>query len=763
MPEVVTVLNTPTRVGQMLERVWTFNETADVGRSTFVFDVSGIAGINATIASEFGLIVSDQPDLADGPNTTTLVASGYDAANGLVFFHQVDLNDGDFFGLATDVVQDNFSINPTATGLEDTSIDLGLTLNPSLTDGGQLQDIIATETGYRDSSAGTTSTEFLIPAGTTGIRITGFSTRDIGTGAADTLNDDYQFLNASIDLGTETVNGYIGHIIDRGPARSDQFGFEEAPLGTSILTGGGTIVGDANNNIDPTFDIVNGVLQITENHQLQTAYLVEYLTNATSSSEFIRTESAVLEVADQTDAVLAIPADADFLVVNINDAAAGQNARIEYKGNSRIYIDLATLRASGVVAAEQGETDTRVLNYAFENYDVSSAGVGSILSAPGTTVVGDTEGLASVFNDNQIYIDADGNLVVDRNDSFADNFNSLITVEIFERRDVGSSAEQLGESSAYGLFDSDPSNPTSTLEFDIPENATLGLARFTFNGTATDDTNENSGAAFAVIDLVNGTSSGSIYFVRAARIADLVGFESTPFGTAFFDDPNSISNHTTLDDFNDPFGGTATFNLIDGGDTLELAVNSDSGGDQSFLDYLAGGQIEWFGAAPFEISGFTDGGSFSEGTFNPVTGNFELTVADAINGLAYIPPTHVSGTFPVDVTLRIGDESEVTSVTVQAVIDPITFDADDASGDEDTDISIADNVTPMFTDQDGSETLTSQILSNVPIGHTLTDGTNVFVSTAANQSVDITAWDRRDDHLPSQPEREWNVYHYARR
>ena len=740
-PEVVTVLNTPTRVGQMLERVWTFNETADVGRSTFVFDVSGIVGINATIAAEFGLIVSDQPDLADGPNTTTLVASGYDAANGLVFFHQVDLNDGDFFGLATEVVLDNFSLNPTATGLEDTPIDLGLTLNPSLTDGGQLQDIIATEAGFRDSTAGTTSTDFLIPAGTTGIRITGFSTRDIGTAAVDEFNDDYQFLNASIDLGTETVNGYIGHIIDQGPARSDQFGFEEAPLGAPILTGGGTIVGDADDNINPTFDIVDGVLQITENHQLQTGYLVEFLTNATSSSEFIRTESAVLEAGDQNNAVLTIPADADFLVVNITDAAAGASSRIEYKGNSRVLIDLDTLRASGVVAAEQGETDGRVLTYGFEDYDVSSAGVGSILSAAGN-VVGDTTAIASVINDNQIYIDGNGDLVVNRNDSFAGSFNSLITVEFFDRRDAGSSAEQLGESTAFGVLNSDPSNPTSTLEFDIPENATLGLARFTFNGTNTNDTNENSGAAFAVIDLVNGTSSGSIYFVRASTIVDLVGFDSTPFGTAFFDDPNSISNHTTLNNFNDPFGGTATFNLINGGDTLEFAANSDSGGTQSFLDYLAGGQIEWFGAAPFEISGFTDGGSFSQGTLNPITGNFELTIADAQSGLAYIPPLHVSGTMPVDVTLRIGDESEVNSVTVQAVIDPITYDGiPDACGDEDTDISISANVTPIFIDQDGSETLTSQVLSNVPIGHTLTDGTNVFVSSAANQSVDITAWD----------------------
>ena len=199
-----------------------------------------------------------------------------------------------------------------------------------MTQGGQLQDIIATEAGFRARTAGETTSDFFIPAGTTGIRITGFSTRDIGTGANDEFNDDYQFLNASIDLLSETSNGYIGHIIDQGPNRSDQFAFEDAPLGVSVLTGGGTIVGDANNNIDPTFSIVDGVLQIAENHQLQTGYHVEFLTNATSSAEFIRTESAVLESGDQSLASLNVPAGADFLVVNITDAAAGASAQIEY-------------------------------------------------------------------------------------------------------------------------------------------------------------------------------------------------------------------------------------------------------------------------------------------------------------------------------------------------------------------------------------------------------------------------------------------------
>ena len=739
-PEVVTTVGTPQRVGQMLERVWTFNETGDVGRATLVFDVNGVAGFNATIAAEFGLIVSDQADFS-GPNTTTLVASGYDSVNNLVYFHQVDLSDGDFFGLATEVVQDNFAINPVATGQEDSSIDLGLELFPALTDGGQLRDIIGTDSGYRASTAGAVSTDFFIPAGTTAIKITGFSTRDIGTGNAsnDETNDDYQSLDVNIDLDTETSSGFIAHIIDQGPNRSDQFGWSDAPLGIDVLTGG-TIVGDANNNINPIFEVEDGVLKITENHSLQTAYHVEFLTNATSSAEFIETATAVREDGDQSNVSLAIPGGADFLVINIADAATSTNSRVEYKGNSRIYVDLATQTASGVVAAQRGETDERVINYAFEDYDVSSSTVGSILSAAGS-ISGDISQSAGLLNDNQIYISG-GNLIIDRENEFAGNFNSLVTVEYYERKDVGSSAAQLGESTAYGLWNADPSDPISVLEFDIPEHSTLGILNLSLNGTRSSDTNENLGAGFAVIDLTNGISSGSIYMVRANNIVDLVGWDQTSFGTEFFDDPNSVSNHSTITQFNDQFAGNAAFNLTNGGTTLELSTHSAQG-SQSWRDYYAGGQITWFGNAPLQISGFPTGGSFDSGSFNPVTNTWDLSQAEAQAGLAYIPPLHFSGNTPVDVNLIIGDEIETTSVTVQAVIDPISFSGvPDACGHEDTDISITPNVTPTFIDQDGSETLTSIVLSGVPVGHTISDGTNTFTSSAGSQSVDITAWNQ---------------------
>lgn len=749
-PLAVTTSGTPFRVGQMLERIWQYAETGDVGDSTYVFDVSAISGITGTTAAEFGLVVSDTGDLS-GANTTTLVASGYDAANRLIYFHGVNLQSGDYFALATNVIADNFSVLPAASGVEDSAIDLGLSLNPALTDGGTLQDIIDTGIGYRAHDAGTTPTEFLIPTGTTGIKITGYSTLDTGTSARDDQNDDYQSLSVSINLTDETSNGFIAHLVDQGPSRSDQFGWSDAPLGTAVLSGGAALTGDHDDNINPTFSIVDGKLQIVESHALQTAYLVEFQTNATSSAEFIQTASAVLEDGDQTNAKLEIPANAGFIVLNIADAATSSDSQVEYKGNSRIYIDLTTLRASGTVAAQRGETDNRVVTYAFEGYDISSSSVGAVIGS-GATLVGDTQQTASLPNDSQIHIDADGDLVINRNNTFASSFNSLITVEYYERKDVGSSAELLGESTDYGFWNADPSDPISQLEFDIPANATLGILNLSMNGTRTSDTNENMGAGFAVIDLTTGKSSGTMYMVRTSNIVDFVAWDSTDFETVFFDDPNSISNHDKVSDFNDEFAGNAEFKLNAAGDKLILETHSNDG-TQTYRDYYAGGQIQWYGSAPFELTGFPVGGTFSSGSLNNSTGNWDLTIQDALtNGLFFIPDEHVSGNQPIDVSIRIGDEVDTTVVRIEAVIDQISFDAADACGDEDTDIAIDANVTPTFVDQDGSETVTAIGLRNITIGHTISDGTNSFTATAGNQDLDITAWNRTTLTYRAQPD-----------
>ena len=56
-----------------------------------------------------------------------------------------------------------------------------------------------------------------------------------------------------------------------------------------------------------------------------------------------------------------------------------------------------------------------------------------------------------------------------------------------------------------------------------------------------------------------------------------------------------------------------------------------------------------------------------------------------------------------------------------------------------------DSSSPLFslaaelTDNDGSEWLLIQ-LTDIPVGVTISDGSNSFTGTAGNESVEVTAW-----------------------
>jgi hypothetical protein len=754
----VTSSNTPERVVQMLQRVWSFNETADVGAATYVFDITGIGGILGTKATDFALIRSTQVDLVAG-TTDVLLASGFDSANQLVYFHGIDLNDGEFFALATKSETNSFSIAPTTTTLEDTPVNIGVTVDPALTSGGTLQDIIATDIGYRASSAGATPTDFVIPAGTVGIRITGYSTRDGNTSANDTQNDDYQTLYATIDLTTNTSDGFNAYIVDRGVSRSDQFAWEDSPLGASILTGGGTVSGDTSNGIDPTFQIVDGVLQIIENHPLQTAYHVEFLTTVETSSNYLGVVSEVRDQGDTTDIVIPIDPNADFIVINEADAATdGGDYRVEYKGFGRIVLDLNTLRASGTLVAERGENLDRNTAYSFANYDASNAAVGSIQSS-GATIVGDTFDTVNSNNDLQFYINASGDLVIRREAGFAGVFNSLFSVEFYERLTIGSQANALATSFDRQFFVADVTGPVHTLTLDIPDGAVLGIMNLSMSNEETDDVNENMGAGYAIIDLANGVTSGSLYNIRVGGTVDFVAWSEVMFGTEFFEansdaDPNSSmeSNHTLISEFVDEWSGNASLNLVtnpDGSQTVTYtSYNNQTAA--SFKNYWTAAQVQWYGVQPFELSGYPANGAFDKGQLNPSSGNWEVSIEDIAAGLTYIPGEHYSGFDPIDISFRLGQENESTTVIVQAVIDPITFSVDSVTTPEETPVSISAGVDPTYIDTDGSETLTSIELGNFAIGHGITDGTLTFIATASSSDVDITGWDRTNlTYLPA--------------
>jgi hypothetical protein len=113
--------------------------------------------------------------------------------------------------------------------------------------------------------------------------------------------------------------------------------------------------------------------------------------------------------------------------------------------------------------------------------------------------------------------------------------------------------------------------------------------------------------------------------------------------------------------------------------------------------------------------------------------------------LTVTPPADSGADFTLAVTAistetSNGDEATIKgdlSVSVSAIADTPALAVADASGDEDA--AIALSVDPSLTDTDGSELLSLEI-SAIPVGATLSDGTNSFTATSGNTTADITGW-----------------------
>src|SRR6185503_14648290 len=81
--------------------------------------------------------------------------------------------------------------------------------------------------------------------------------------------------------------------------------------------------------------------------------------------------------------------------------------------------------------------------------------------------------------------------------------------------------------------------------------------------------------------------------------------------------------------------------------------------------------------------------------------------------------------------------SAAVNLAVVAVADAPDLKVADAAGNEDT--AIALSIDPALTDTDGSESLSVEI-GGIPLGATLSDGSNSFTATPGNTSVDVTGW-----------------------
>lgn len=152
-----------------------------------------------------------------------------------------------------------------------------------------------------------------------------------------------------------------------------------------------------------------------------------------------------------------------------------------------------------------------------------------------------------------------------------------------------------------------------------------------------------------------------------------------------------------------------------------------------------------------EISGFLPGTRFFVGGTAPgneidVTGGGATLSAPGgtLPEMYILPPPNSDADITLTVETRFvngsGDSGSTTSsgtAIIDAVADRPTLSGGDASGLEDTPITIAP-ITVSLTDTDGSESL-AVVMSGVPVGAILSDGVNTFTGDGAD--VDLTGWD----------------------
>jgi len=301
---------------------------------------------------------------------------------------------------------------------------------------------------------------------------------------------------------------------------------------------------------------------------------------------------------------------------------------------------------------------------------------------------------------------------------------------------------------------------TSGLLF-VDTNAVADMPMLVLNDSSGDeDTSIGLDITSALTDL-DGSESLSIIISDVPEGASLSAGVDNGDGTWTLtkEDLNNLSITPPQDsdvDFNLTVTATAT---EENGDTASVSGNlfvdinsvadtptltlSDASGreDNAIALDISSATTDIDGSETLEvvISDVPAGASLSAGTDNG-DGTWTLSEAD-LSGLTITPPENSDVDFSLTVTSTTtdtnGDQASTTdtlNVVVDAVADAPDLNLVDASGNEDSAISL--NLTSALTDSDGSESL-SVVISGVPAGATLSAGTDNGDGTWSLDQTDL--------------------------
>ena len=243
-----------------------------------------------------------------------------------------------------------------------------------------------------------------------------------------------------------------------------------------------------------------------------------------------------------------------------------------------------------------------------------------------------------------------------------------------------------------------------------------------------------------------GTNSGSgTWYVSPAELTGLT-ITPAPDSDADFD----LTVTATALDGESSATSTATFGVNVSGvaDVPTVTVTDAVGAEDTAIDLdisAAITDIDGSESLGVSIDGIPVGATLVSGT-NTFTATEGSTTADIsgwdLSTLTITPPADDDSDFSLNVTATASEDGTSASssaslnVDVTGVADTPTVTVNDATGLEDTAIDL--NVSAAVADADESLAVS---IDGIPVGATLTSGTNTFTATAGNTSVDISAWD----------------------
>ena len=494
------------------------------------------------------------------------------------------------------------------------------------------------------------------------------------------MSEDYQKTNISVDLVSGTYSGHTATILSQGTVNTDRYAFADVALGDASDSDP-NLVGFNDTGLNSiTVSATGSTLSIAETQSVvDQAYLVEFLSADQVSAELLGSDSQFL-APGETTATLTDPGSANFAVIVAQDGRGTTNIGNEEKGFSRIVVDLDTGLASGAVFAQGGDGSALTAAYAFEGYDISS-GVSVLNPGSGATIVGDsstTTNNADVLHDFTIS-SSGSDLIVERSADLAGSpgagFNTLVTTEFYERVNESSPARPLGGSADFQTWNLTAGN---TFSLPIPDGAETGSFTLSATKDSADrsDTNENSGSGDVFIDLTNGTTTGSLVFMRVGE-PDLFAWTNLPFGEQVLANVGDevTSNRTSVADTVDDLAGLITWDVVtapDGSQTLEVTLDPGAGERYGVLM-----QTNWHGRCEVSITADPTNGTFNAGSSErSATGLWEVDPADYA-ALTFTPNADFFG--QVDITASICGVESVTEVVVKADTDNDgVADVDDA-------------------------------------------------------------------------------------